>query len=103
MSCRGWGKKSYFDQMSSHSSLFVEDGIKSVFFSDEKYDANPPVNLISAIIRTFLQRKNEETFMVSLPKKALPFVKDVEKEEKSHNRFLLVERCSRKSNFVSSN
>ena len=42
-------------------------------------------------------------FYGKFAEKALPFVKDVEKEEKSHNRFLLVERCSRKSNFVSSN
>ena len=68
--------------MSSHSSLFVEDGIKSVFFSDEKYDANPPVNLISAIIRTFLQRKNEVTFMVSLPKKLSLLWKTLRKRKK---------------------
>ena len=69
--------------MSSYSRLFVdEDGVKSVFFFDEKCDANPPVNLILAIIRTFLQRKNEETFMVSLPKKALAFVKTLRKRKK---------------------
>ena len=56
-------EESYFGQMSSHSRLFVEEGIKSVFFSDEKCDDSPPVNLISAIIRTFLQRKNEKKLL----------------------------------------
>ena len=51
----------------------------------------------------FYKGRMKRNFYGKFAEKSSRFCEDVEKEEKSHNRFLLVERCSRKSNFVSSN